>query len=91
MVGGVGFVKSTDGSWLCTMLALCHVFTRRLLGVHTDRKTVVFFFLRYPSSLISWMFEHNCLDTCCFGCLLCMCFVLHLFSAFEHVSHGKAL
>ena len=28
------------------------------------------------------------------GCRLCMCFVflyLHLFSAIEHVSHGKAL
>ena len=27
------------------------------------------------------MFEHDCLDTCCFGCLICMCFVflyLHL-------------
>ena len=40
------------------------------------------------------MFEHDCLDTCCFGCLMCMCLVflcLHLFSAIEHVSHGKAL
>ena len=29
-----------------------------------------------------------------FGCLICMCFVflyLHLFSAVEHVSHGKVL
>ena len=34
------------------------------------------------------------LDTCCFECLMCMCFVflyLHLFSAIEHVSHEKAL
>ena len=35
------------------------------------------------------------LDTYCFACLIviCMCFVflyLHLFSATEHVSHGKA-
>ena len=40
------------------------------------------------------MFEHDCLDTCCFGCLLCRCFVvlyLHLLSAIEHVSHGKVL
>ena len=44
--------------------------------------------------LLSWMFEHDCLDSCCFGCLICMCFVflyLHLFSAIEHVSHAKAL
>ena len=29
-----------------------------------------------------------------FECLICMCFLflyLHLFSAIEHVSHGKAL
>ena len=39
------------------------------------------------------MFEHDCLDTCCFVCFICTCFVflhLHLFSAIEHVSHGKA-
>ena len=45
-------------------------------------------------SLLSWMFQHDCLDTSCFECLICMCFgflYLHLFSAAEHVSHGKAL
>ena len=30
--------------------------------------------------LLSWMFEHDCLDTCCFGCLLCMCFVFLVFA-----------
>ena len=48
----------------------------------------VFFFM------LSWMFQHDYLDTYCFECLICMCFVflyLHLFSAIEHVSHGKAL
>ena len=48
----------------------------------------------YPPLLLTWMFEHDCLDTCCFKCLICMCFIflcLHLFSATEHVSHGKAL
>ena len=44
--------------------------------------------------LLSWMFQHDCLDTCCFECLICMCFVflyLPLFITTEHVSHGKAL
>ena len=44
--------------------------------------------------MLSWMFQHDYLDTCCFECLICMCFVfsyLHLFSATEHVSHGKVL
>ena len=44
--------------------------------------------------MLSWMFQHDYLDTYCFECLKCICFVflyLHLFSAIEHVSHGKAL
>ena len=48
----------------------------------------------YPSLLPSLMFQLDCLDTCCFGCLICMSFVFlysHLFSAIEHVSHEKAL
>ena len=52
------------------------------------------YFFFNPSLLLSWMFEHDCLDTYCFERLICMCFVflyLHLFSAIEHVSHGKAL
>ena len=55
--------------------------------VHFEEKFLVF-------KLLSWMFQHDCLDTCCFECLICMCFVflyLSLFSAVEHVSHGKAL
>ena len=43
-----------------------------------------FFFLFFK--LLSWMFEHDYLDTCCFVFLY-----LHLFSATEHASHGKAL
>ena len=36
--------------------------------------------------LLSWMFQHDCLDACWFECLICMCFVflyLHLLSAAE--------
>ena len=44
--------------------------------------------------MLNWMFKHGYLDTYCFESLICMRFVflyLHLFSAIEHVSHGKAL
>ena len=54
----------------------------------------VFWVLWIFFSLFSWMFQHDCLDTCCFECLICMCFVvlyLYLFSAIEHVSNGKVL
>ena len=52
------------------------------------------FFFVCPSLLLIWMLEHDCLDTCCFKCHMCMSFIflyLHLFSTTEHVSHGKAL
>ena len=33
-------------------------------------------FLVYPIDMpVSWMFQHDYLDTCCFECLVCMCFV----------------
>ena len=38
-----------------------------------------FFFILNPYLLLSWMLEHDCLDTCCFGCVLCMCFVVLYF------------
>ena len=44
--------------------------------------------------MLNWMFQHDYLDTYCFECLICMrCafLYLHLFSAIEHVSHGKVL
>ena len=49
----------------------------------------------YPFLYLVGCFSMNdYLDTYCFECLICMCFVflyLHLFSVIEHVSHGKAL
>ena len=51
-------------------------------------------FYGYSFFILCWMFQHYYLDTYCFECLTFMCFVflyLHLFSAVEHVSHGKAL
>ena len=33
------------------------------------------FVLKKLSLLFSWMVEYDCLDTCCFGCLMCMRFV----------------
>ena len=44
--------------------------------------------------MLSWVFQHDYLDTYCFECLIYISFIflyLHLFSAVEHVSHGKAL
>ena len=54
----------------------------------------LFFFFFYSSLLLSWVFEHDCLDACCFGVSLvhvAYIFVLYLFNVIEHVSHRKVL
>ena len=64
----------------------------RVIYVYVD--TVFGFYVFVFYKLLSWMFHHNCLDTCYFECLICMCFAfwyLHLFSTTEHLSHGKVL
>ena len=46
----------------------------------------------YHLYCLVWMSEHDCLDKCCFGRLICMRFVflyLHLFSKIEH--YGEVL
>ena len=64
-----------------------------MVGVIFKYVDAVFGFYGY-FFMHSWMFQHDYLDICCFECLICMCFVflyLHLFSAIEHVLHGKEL
>ena len=54
----------------------------------------VYWFCGCSFFLLNWMFQHDGLDTTVFECLVCMRFLflyLHLFSATEHVSYGKAL
>ena len=58
----------------------------------------MFFFIKIffcsPLPLRSWMFEHDCLNTCAVLGVLQASFVylyLYLFSEIEHVSHGKVL
>ena len=65
-----------------------------MVGVDFVYVDTVYGFLWVFFFMLSWTFQHDYLDTCCFECLTCMCFVflyLHLFSATEHVSHGKTL
>ena len=43
--------------------------------VYTDINFAIYGYVHFalnPSLLLSWMFEHECLDTCCFGCLTIM-------------------
>ena len=65
-----------------------------MVGVIFVYVDTVYGFYGYSVFMLSWMFQHDYLDTYCFECLICMGFVflyLHLFSAIEHVSHGKAI
>ena len=61
-----------------------------MVGVIFVYVDTVYWFYGY-FFMLNWMFQHN-LDTF-FECLICMRIVLylHLFSAIEHVSYGKAL
>ena len=73
---------------VCVLSLVCMVW---VIFVYVD---TVYEFSRYSFFMVSLMFQHDDLDTCCFESLICMCVVfvhLHLFSAIEHVSPGKAL
>ena len=63
-----------------------------MAGVVFEYIDTVYEFLWVFFFMLIWMFQHDYLDMYCFECLISMCFVflhLHLFSAVEHVSHGK--
>ena len=51
------------------------------------------YFFFNPSLLLSWMFEHDCLDTCCFGCAcilyFCMCTCSVQLSMFPMERHSR--
>ena len=74
------------------VLLTLHSGTRNVCcGNFNDGIPVKLFFGFFFSStflLISSTFENDCLDTCCLGCLICLCFIflyLHLLNAIEHV------
>ena len=78
---------------VCVCLSVCLSSLVCMVGVIFMYVDTVYGFYGY-FFMLSWMFQHDYLDTCCFECLLCMCLVflyLHLFNAVEHVSHGMAL
>ena len=46
-----------------------------MVGVVFVYIDMVYGFLRVFFFMLGWMFQHDFLDTYCFGCLMCMCFV----------------
>ena len=70
------------------MVGITYVYIDKIFALYGN-------ILSYPSLLLSWVFENDCLDTCCFWMSYMHVFLyflyLHLLSAVEHVSHGKAL
>ena len=77
---------------MCVCVCVCVIIC--LVGIIFVYVDMVFGFYGFSFSVLCWIFEHDYVDTCCFECLICMCFVflyLHLFRAIEYVSHGKAL
>ena len=35
------------------------------------------------------MFQHDCLDTCCFECLICVCFGIFVFAPVHMERHSR--
>ena len=76
---------------LCLSVCLSIVSMVGVIFVYVD--TVYGVYVYYFLCLVG-CFGMIILDTYCFERLICMCFVflyLHLFSAIQHVLHGKAL
>ena len=57
----------------------------QLSTFHMERRSRNTLIIFYPSLLLSWMFEHDCLDTCCFGCLICMRSVFFVFAPIQRI------
>ena len=68
------FFKRHYSSLVC-MIGITYVYTGMVFGFNR-------YFFFNPSLLLSWMFEHDCLDTYCFGCLICM-FCIFVFALIQ--------
>ena len=74
---------------LCLSSLVCMI---KVIFVYIDTVFGIYVFAFFVC-MLSCMFQLDYLDTCCFECLKCTCFIflyLPLFSAVEHVLHvGK--
>ena len=73
-------------STLCVFVCVCIIISLYGWGYLCVRWYGIWVLWVIFISLFSWMLQHDCLDTCCFECLIYICF---LFSGIEHVSHGS--
>ena len=86
------FFKRHNSSLVC-MVGISCVYIDTVFGFWGTFLSFSTFFFN-PSLLLSWMFEHDFWTHAVLGCHICMCVVflyVRLFSAVQHVSHGKAL
>ena len=78
---------------VCVCVCVCLSSLVCVVGVIFVYVDSVYGFYGYSFLCLVGCFSMN-FDTYCFECLICMCFVflyLRLFSAIEHVLHGKTL
>ena len=63
-----------DPDWCCDALTCpCSKISQASMLLCPAKSTIICDIFLSPSLLYSWMFEHDCLATCCFGCFTCMC------------------
>ena len=76
---------------VCVCVCVCPSSLVCMVAVVFVYVDMVYGFYGYSFFILSWMFQHDYLDTYCFGCLICICFVFEPVQRDEHVPHGKAL
>ena len=83
--------------WVCVYVCVCVSVCHHMVGVvfvYVDMVYIIMGFYGYSFLCLVGCFSMIIWTPTVFECFICMCFVflnLHLFSAIEHVSHGKAL
>ena len=70
-------------SSLVCMVGITYLYTDMIFAFYGYVLFLGCFFF-YPSLLISWMFEHDCLDTCCFWVSYMHVFCIYVFAPVQH-------
>ena len=60
---------------VCVCVCVCVWSLVCVVGVIVVYVDMVYGFYGYSVFIVCWMFQHDYLDTYCFECLICMCFV----------------
>ena len=69
---------------MCVCVCVCVCVINSFYGLGYFSVDTVFGFYRYYFFMLSWMFQHDYFDTCCFEFLICICLVNFVFAPVQH-------